>query len=331
MGATPHRGYVDQLRPLLPAQALRRSPSKLAYAAAHLAVVGVGISLCRAVIAPEFYPLVGIAVGHSLACLAFFAHELSHHAVISPGRLCRALELLCWGMNAVPATLWQAVHNATHHLQTNTPRDPDRRWLPEEATPATRAYTTILYPHRRAHALNPLVLFQFVGYISRIVIAALTNGRHGLLPSPPPHLTRVRSRVLAELTFILGLHLALLAFLRFDWWAYTCLGPLALLSASSVVMAYVFTNHFLHPVADTTDPVSSSTSVIVPRWIDRLHLHFSYHTEHHLFPSMNSDYYPRLSEHLTRLYPHAYHRLPFLEAWRLLWASDPFAQRTTEP
>lgn len=185
-GVTPHRRYVDQLRPLLPAEALRRSPSKLVYAGIHFAVIGVGIATCRTLPFTELYPLVGVAVGHSLACLAFFAHELSHHSVIAPGRWCRALELLCWGVNAVPPTLWHAVHNTTHHLQTNTPRDPDRRWLPEQATPATRAYTAIFYPHRHAPPANPLVLFQFVGYIVRIVTAAVTNGRHGLLPSPPP-------------------------------------------------------------------------------------------------------------------------------------------------
>ena len=67
-------------------------------------------------------------------------------------------------------------------------------------------------------------------------------------------------------------------------------------------MMYVFTNHFLNPI-DETDPLTATTSVIVPRWLDLLHCHFSFHTEHHLLPRMNSRYYPHLSNLLSTLYP----------------------------
>jgi fatty acid desaturase len=96
-------------------------------------------------------------------------------------------------------------------------------------------------------------------------------------------------------------------------------------TASTVVMAYVFTNHFLNPLQDDNDPIAASCSVEVPHWVDALHLHFSYHTEHHLFPSMNSAYAPELSKRLQELYPDRYNRLPIGEAWRRLWNAQPFA------
>ena len=55
--------------------------------------------------------------------------------------------------------------------------------------------------------------------------------------------------------------------------------------ASSVVMGYIFTNHLPNPLCEHSDPLIGSTSVIVPRWIDWLHVNFSYHTEHYVFPA----------------------------------------------
>ena len=52
-----------------------------------------------------------------------------------------------------------------------------------------------------------------------------------------------------------------------------------------------FTNHFLNPVSMNSDPLVNTTSIVVHPIFDWLHLNFSYHTEHHLFPGMNSDYY----------------------------------------
>ena len=89
-------------------------------------------------------------------------------------------------------------------------------------------------------------------------------------------------------------------------------------------MAYVFTNHFLNPISHEHDPLSGTTSVRVPRFFDRLHSHFSFHTEHHLFPALNSDYYPLVSDALKTEAPHAYRQIEFSEAWRQLWRQPRF-------
>jgi fatty acid desaturase len=89
-------------------------------------------------------------------------------------------------------------------------------------------------------------------------------------------------------------------------------------------MAYVFTNHFLDPLNETGDAVASTTSVVVPSWLDALHFHISYHVEHHLFPSMDSRYYPQVSGLLQRHFAGDYKRLPIGEAWQRLWNHEPW-------
>ena len=101
--------------------------------------------------------------------------------------------------------------------------------------------------------------------------------------------------------------------------------PIALLITSSIVMSYIFTNHLLNPLSKKSDPFVSTTSLVVYRIFDRLHLNFSYHTEHHLFPGMNSDYYPILSNLLTELYGDRYRRIDFGDAWNRLWKIQIYA------
>jgi fatty acid desaturase len=49
-----------------------------------------------------------------------------------------------------------------------------------------------------------------------------------------------------------------------------------------------------------------------------LHLNFSYHTEHHIFPGINSDYYPLVQELIQVHYPGRMNLLDAGDAWNLL-------------
>jgi fatty acid desaturase len=273
--------------------------------------------------------LAGVFAGHSTACLALLAHELSHNAILKRSSLRRMLEVFLWGLNFIPATLWDEVHNRTHHVETNTPRDPDRRWLAEEAGPMQAAYTKVLYPNGTAgkSRRNPLVFVQFLGYISRNILAALSGSDWGTLPATPSYTRRERWRIAGEMIVILMIQTALFWLVGWDVLRYLCVGPLPLLAASAVVMTYVFTNHFLNPIHDHSDPIRGSTSVIVPKCVDWVHLNFSYHTEHHIFPGMSSTHYPALSRAINDLYPEIYNRVSLGTAWRQLWRSDAYGKR----
>jgi fatty acid desaturase len=66
------------------------------------------------------------------------------------------------------------------------------------------------------------------------------------------------------------------------------------------VMAYIVTNHMLRPLSAERDSLTTSMSVTAPPILDWLHFHFSHHVEHHLFPAMGSDGYPRVRACLRR-------------------------------
>jgi fatty acid desaturase len=268
---------------------------------------------------------IAILVGHSYACMAFFAHELTHGAILKRGPLRRILEEVLWGLNLIPVTLWKVVHNQSHHVETNTLHDPDRRFLESERNLPKKIYSVALYPSKKTLRWNPLVFVQLFGYIARQIAVALGGGSLNLLPSVPKYTLRQRLMVCAEIAMIVSFQFGLCAAVGFHFFRYMFLGPVALAVTSVIVMTYVFTNHFLNPIHDEPDPLTATTSVIVPKWLDILHCHFSYHTKHHLFPSMDSRYYPLLGELLSKHYPDKYNRIALSTAWNRLWKSELFA------
>ena len=65
--------------------------------------------------------------------------------------------------------------------------------------------------------------------------------------------------------------------------------------------------------------------------MNSLHFNFSYHTEHHLFPGMDSEYYPLLSDLIRQRYGDRYHNLPLAEAWSYLLEMDLYVAAPEEP
>jgi fatty acid desaturase len=117
---------------------------------------------------------------------------------------------------------------------------------------------------------------------------------------------------------IITFQYAIFHFVGDDFERFLFASPVAILITSSIAMSYIFTNHFLNPLSARSDPLATTTSIVVYRLFDRLHLNFSYHTEHHIFPGMNSDYYPKVSHLLKDYYGNRYNRIGFGDAWNRL-------------
>ena len=320
----PHREVTRELRPLLPEEAFQPSPRKLVFMVLHLAVVGCGIyAITRS--PATFYPLISLTIGHSLACIAFYTHELSHNAIVTNSSVRRPLETFFWALNFIPATMWRQVHNAAHHPNANTPSDPDRKFFVSERSTSTTLYSRLLYPSRGTLRWNPLVLAHFVAYILRNVSAVFyPRSKPSVVPAKPRFTPRQRLAIAGEIGLIFLIRAAIFRAVGQDWVLYVWASPVSALVTSAIVMTYVFTNHFLNPVHDLNDPLASTTSVTVPGVFNKLHANFAYHTEHHVYPSMNSDFYPLVSDKLKELYGDRYHQRPLLEAWKLLWREPDF-------
>ncbi len=325
--STSHRTIVGTLRRRLPRETFGRTPGRLLAIVPHALVVTGGVAVAPPC-PPLALPIVMLLCGHSLACLAFIAHELSHGSILPPGRLRAALEVFLWGMIAIPATMWRRIHNELHHVHAGTPADPDRQYIAGEQTWLTRWYRRIFYTGTDSlFPWNPMVLVSFPAYVFRNLIAVFRGPerRPAFVPAVPRYRRRDRLRVIGELATIVAIQ-ALLALATGSLFAFLAVGPGAILIASAVIMLYVFTNHFLDPVEEENDVLGHTTSVVVPRWMDRLHGHFSKHTEHHLFPALGARYLPMVQESLREEFGEEYQCLPLADAWRRLWAVEPFPQ-----
>ena len=116
--------YGRVLRPLLPPQAFAPDSRNSWRIGLNLLLVCLGYLMLREVNKWWVGPLCAVVIGHSLACLAFLAHDISHNSVVQNKLARRSLEFLLWGLNLIPPTLWRRVHNQTHHVETNTVSDP---------------------------------------------------------------------------------------------------------------------------------------------------------------------------------------------------------------
>jgi fatty acid desaturase len=322
--------YAAVVRPLLPPEAFVPSSRKLWQVGLHAVIMGLcfwGIAAWTN-LAVRF--ALSAVIGHSLTCMVFLAHELSHGAMLrrSPWRY--PLEVILWGLNLIPATMWRKLHNENHHVHANTLGDPDRYFrqceFDQPGGTLRRWYARWTMPNRLTSRWNLGVGFHFITYVFRHLVTVFYPGesRPAIVTSKPHYRAVERRRIVFELGCIAAMQFLIYLAVGRSVTAWLWAGPIALLFTSTYAMSYIWTNHYLHGLSELHDPLVSSTSIEVPRVFDRLHSNFSYHTEHHLFPGMNSDYYPLVGEILKREFPDRYHRITYREAWRGLWKVQPY-------
>ncbi len=337
MQSDPDSAAVDSLdlaslRATLPDDAFRPEPLRLAWLFLHVAIAS-GCVWTASHVSLFLWPIPILIGSHSLLCLGLLTHDLSHGSLLRKSRLRGALEHWFWSLNLVSATVWKRTHNETHHRHYATDRDPDRQYLETERNRFSEWYTRLLYPHRETIPGNPLVFVQFIGYIARTIAAAFVprSRNLGFLPAPPNYGWGDRFRILIDLVLMTGNFVA--------WYFLADLSPARFgafllatyFTTSAFSMMYIFTNHHLNEITEKVDPLGGCTSVAVPRWMDRMHSHFSYHTEHHLFPTLRPRYFPHVSRWLEEHHPDRYQRIPLHEAWLKLWKVPAFAPDPVPP
>ena len=319
--------YARHLRPLLPPGAFRTDPNRLLLVLINLAILGLGWAMADQLDRwPGFWPLAflpfALVMGNSVIALLFATHDLLHGSSLRGRGWRQAVGLLGLALLWMPPTLWHAVHNREHHSHTNSLRDPDRSYL--EAQPAT-------WGKRIQHLFTPSdtvrPLWLVVGLASawgvhnlRTIASVLlfNDGASNFTPASFRVSPKERLVIGLELLAIVGLHAGLIVWLDGQ--------PLKLLLGYFIpiwigyagAIGYIYTNHLLGPLSEINVPLANSLSLRLPKILDLLHLNFSYHTEHHIFPGLNSSYYPQVRHLLQQHYPERYQLLDGAEAWRLL-------------
>jgi fatty acid desaturase len=319
--------YAKTLRPLLPSEAFQPDSEKLVILLINLAILLLGWAIAadldywRTDLLWLYLPL-AIVMGNSVIVLLFGSHELMHGSVIKNPRLAYAISLLGLAVWWMPPSLWKAIHNREHHNKTNSLSDPDRNYLYEQPKTWGKWIQNLFVPSAEVHPLwliPGMSMSWGVHGLRNLTSVLLFNDESvDYVPAAFTVSSKERWAIAREFFVIVFLHLGVMAYLQFDL-TKLLLGyflPIAIGHAGG--MFYIFTNHMLCQMTDTNDPLINSVSLRVPKLFDRLHLNFSHHTEHHIFPGMNSDYYPLVQELLIAHYPERFNLIDAGEVWRLL-------------
>lgn len=305
--------YAREVRRHLPAAVFQRNPARALWLPLHLGII-VALAVYVVLGAPPWYlaVLCALAAGHSWGCLGFLAHEAQHHAVVKSRLGERLLGYAGFAPYCLSPALWSVLHNQAHHGNTGKPvADPDgygtlHFW---EKSAVVRALETVAPGSR--YKRSAAFLFIWFPLHSALVLFFHSQRNN--------YYARVSRRVVyAESAAMLALWIAV--WLLVGPYAFVFIYVLPVLVASSMVMSYIATNHFLNALTDINDPLVNTLSVTGPRWLERLHLQFGYHVEHHIFPMMSGRYAPIVRDVLVRLYGERYLTLPHTQALRLLYA-----------
>jgi fatty acid desaturase len=319
--------YVKILRPLLPEAAFQPNSNKVGILIINLLMLGMGWSIARQLDRWSIqwlwlYLPLALVMGNSIIICLFASHDSMHGSTLKQPRWRYAISFLALSLMWMPPTLWKAVHNHKHHTETNGIGDPDRSYLIQQSNTWGKWIQNLFVP---SSAVNPILLMLGMAtswwvhtfrHLTSILL--FNNAEVCYVPSPVIVSPSKRRTIAIELAAFLPIHLGILSYLKFNPLAIL-LGYLLPLSIGYAgVMFYIYTNHFLCPMNQVNDPLVNSVSLKMPKIFDLLHFNFSYHTEHHLFPSINSDYYPLVQKLLIDRYPEQYNLIPFGEAWQLL-------------
>ncbi|MEM9543660.1 MAG: fatty acid desaturase [Cyanobacteria bacterium P01_E01_bin.42] len=319
--------YVKKLRPLLPEEAFTPSKNYVLILGINLTILLLGWGIADYLDRWNVYWLwlylpLAVIMGNSIIVALFSTHNIMHGATIKNTKLQHIVGLFGLSMLWMPPSLWKAVHNREHHNNTNAVKDPDRNYLNEQPKTWGKWIQNQFVPSAE---VNPIALI--IGMAHAWGVHAFRNlssvflFNNGATKYPVFSFTvnsQKRKAIGLETLFIIGIHLSIITFLDFH--------PIKLLLGYFLpiwighggAMFYIYTNHMLCRMTDVNDPLINSISLRVPKIFDILHLNFSYHTEHHVFPGVNSDYYPLVQELLQTHYPDRFNLLEAGTAWKLL-------------
>ncbi|MBB6098207.1 fatty acid desaturase [Deinobacterium chartae] len=303
------RVYTKELKQHLPRDIFQPVPARLLWLIPYLGLIIAG----ALIIALTSWPIVikivlSLMMGFSFASLGFLGHEVLHGSVVKTPWLRDTIGGLCFFIFGLSSKLWRKWHNVDHHGHTQHPSlDPDAFETLEEY----HKHVGIRFLYGLPPALRSFANFvSFTFWFSLLSPLMLKHYHRHLKP-------RERAVMYAQTLF------------PYLFWITVgiLVGPvhfilivvIPALIANFLVMSYIATNHLLCPLTETNDPLANSLTIQNPRWLDFLHLNFSHHVEHHIFPSVNPVHAPKIRALLLRLYPDRYQQMTWGRALLTLW------------
>ncbi|MEM9537359.1 MAG: fatty acid desaturase [Cyanobacteria bacterium P01_E01_bin.45] len=319
--------YAKYLRPYLPKAAFEPNTSRLwlLWINVSILVMGWGMASQLDRWSPSllwlFLPI-AVVMGNSVIVLLFSSHDLMHSKALKTPLVRQLTTLLGMTMLWMPPSLWKALHNRTHHNKTNSLGDPDRNYLQSHPNNFGKWIQNLFAP---SHNVNPLWTAIGMGYAwgiytfrNLVSVLFYNDGTNSFAVAAFRVTEKERRAIAGELLAIVATHVGIMAFLSFDPLKLALGYFLPIWIGYAGCLFYIYTNHMLCRMTEVNDPLINSVSLRVPKILDVLHLNFSYHTEHHVFPGVNSDYYPQVQALLLEHFPGRFNLLPAMTAWRMM-------------
>jgi fatty acid desaturase len=306
--------YRNTVKKQIPDRWLKPDYFNLLWFLPHVALIGVSFWLLTAHFSYWTAPLLSLVIGHSMGCLGFLGHDITHGGTIRNGFIRDLLGGIAFSAFGIGPHLWRKWHNADHHGNTQIEGvDPDHLFTVEHYK-----HNPIL---KWLYKLSPLarnaVIFGSFSFrmcqhnfilLGKYVKSPKSSKRDRVVMIIQPI---IQMGAWVTLTYLVGGFTLVL-------WGY--LLPLAV--ANAIAICYIATNHFLNPLADERDVLASSLSVTLPRWLswlDAWHQSFGAHVAHHLFPQAPARYVRKIEEKVAQEYPDRYHCMPLFTALKMLW------------
>jgi fatty acid desaturase len=319
--------YAKKLRPLLPTEAFLPDINKLWILLINLAIMILGWGIANHLDDWNWYFLwlylpLALVMANSVIVLLFSTHNFLHSRTVTNPWLRQIISLLGFTMLWMPPTLWKAVHNREHHNKTNSLEDPDRNYLDNQPKNWGKWIQNAFVP---SSEVNPILLFIGMSHawgvhtFRNLTSVLLFNNGKSKYPVVAFTVSGKEQRAIAvELLMIIAIHATILSYLEFHPIKLLLSYFLPIWIGYAGLIFYIYTNHMLCRMTNVNDPLINSLSIRVPKLFDVLHLNFSYHTEHHIFPGINSDYAPMVQELLQTYYPERFNLLNAGKAWELM-------------
>lgn len=315
--------YAKQLRHHIPKEAFSAATYKLIPMFIHVALIFGNLTVIKLFINnPIIFISCSILIGFSIACIFLFSHELTHGTIIRKQPLLYILENFFWAFSGLPPTLWKRVHNLTHHHTMNTYDDPDRKTFKSESNTINDLYNLFIYPNKKLR-YSLTIGFAMMFYSVKHIIAVFYSDKSKpkIVTIRPEYTDKEILKIKRELLYIICFWALIVLYIQ-SWLGLGVIF-LAWLTYSCTTITFIITQHLGNPVfINTPDPLLTTTSVIIPKWLDKLIDWHSFHVEHHLFPGINFDYYPMISEKINERFPDKYQRLPLLSAIQECYDQD---------
>lgn len=288
------------LRKAMPAEAFEPVPWR---GVVGLLQVPLYMSL-MAVIAADLVPwwadlILGFVIGQLVTSVGLIAHEVMHRSAFRSRFMQQLVGWVGFSWYLISAGTWHSWHVLAHHGNTQDGvADPDMLMTVERYQNSRLA--------RWIHAVTP-GSGTLISRVSLVFLFTLQAQLFLWYYCDQPEFSKIRIQRGRERLFTLlelGAWIALGVWM--GPWAALCAIVIPMATSNATLMMYISTNHWLRPLTgDHNNPFTNTTSVTCHPFMDWIHVSFSYHQEHHIFPQMSPKYAPLLREKLRQIEPAA--------------------------